>query len=202
MPDQNQTVEHQRRLNQPMKDVLKKEIIKWLDTTVIYPFADRSCICPFYCESKMEGMTIVPNERNNIIPIILVTWWRVCMDWQNMNAWTEKDHLLMPLMDQLLHRLVGKGWWCFLNGYIGHIEISIAPDDQEKTTFTCPYGTLAFKRMPFGLCNAPDTFHRCMISILSDMVEDTIEVLMDDFLVVGDSSDHCLSHLFEVLKRC
>ena len=81
------------------------------------------------------------------------------------------------------------------------IKFSIAPEDQEKITFTCPYGTLVFKRMSVLLCNGPATFQRCMMSIFSDMVEDTIEVFMDDFLIVGNSFDRCLSHLADVLKR-
>ena len=102
----------------------------------------------------------------------------------------------------MLDRLAGKGCYCFLDGYSGYNQISIAPEDQEKTTFTCPYGTFAFRRMSFGLCNAPATFQRCMMSIFSDMVEDTIEVFMDDFSVVGDSFKRCLTNLSEVLKRC
>ena len=94
-------------------------------------------------------------------------------------------------MDKMIDRLVGKGWYYSLDGYSGYNQISIASEDQEKTTFTCPYGTFAFKRMPFGLCNAPSTFHRCIMSIFSDMVEDTIEVFMDDFSVVGDSLSKC-----------
>ena len=124
------------------------------------------------------------------------------MDYRKLNAWTEKDHFPMPFMDQMLDRLAGKGWYYFLDGYLGYIQISIAPEDQEKTTFTCPYGTFAFKRMSFGLCNAPITFQRCMMLILSDMVEDTIDVLMDDFSVVGEFFERCLSHLSEVLRRC
>ena len=108
----------------------------------------------------------------------------------------------MPFMDQMLDGLAGKGLYCFLDGYLGYNHISIAPKDQEKTTFTCPYGTFAFKRMSFGLCNALATFKRCMMSIFSDMVEDTIEVFMDDFAVVGESFERCLSHLSEVLNRC
>ena len=102
----------------------------------------------------------------------------------------------------MLDRLAGKGWYCFLDGYSGYNQISIAPEDQEKTTFTCPYGTLALKRMPFGLCNALATFQRCMMSIFSDMVEDTIDFLMDDFFVVGDSFELCLKNLSEAFKRC
>ena len=124
------------------------------------------------------------------------------MDYHKLNSWTEKDHFPMPFMDQMLDRLAEKGWYCFLDGYSGYNQISIAPEDQEKTTFTCPYGTFAFRRMPFGLCNAPATFQRCMMSIFSDMVEDTIEVFMDDFSVVGDSFERCLNNLSEVLKRC
>ena len=108
------------------------------------------------------------------------------MDYRKLNAWTESDHFPMPFMDQMLDKLEGKGWYCFLYGYCGYNQISMAPKDQEEITFTCPYGTFAFKRMPFGLCNAPTTFHRCMMSIFSDMVEATIEVFMDDFSVVGD----------------
>ena len=95
-----------------------------------------------------------------------------------------------------------KGGICFLDGYSGYNQISIAPEDQDKTTFICPYGTFAFKKMPFGLCNAPATFKRCMMSIFCDMVEDTIEIFMDDFFVVCDSFDHCLNQLSEVLNRC
>ena len=124
------------------------------------------------------------------------------MDYRKLNSWTEKDHFPMPFMDQILDRLSRKGWYYFLDGYSGYNEISIAPKDIEKTTFTCPYGTFAFRRMPFGLCNAPTTFQRCMMSIFSDMVEDTIEVFMDYFSVVGDSFERCLTNLSEVLKRC
>ena len=108
----------------------------------------------------------------------------------------------MTFMDQMLDRLARKGWYYFLDGYYGYNQISIAPEDQEKTTFTCPYGTFAFKRMLFGLCNAPAIFQRCMMSIFSNMVEDTIEIFMDDFSVVGDSFERCLNNLSEVLKRC
>ncbi|KAK8696370.1 hypothetical protein V6N13_001506 [Hibiscus sabdariffa] len=98
--------------------------------------------------------------------------------------------------------VTGKAYYCFLDGYSGYNQIAIAPEDQEKTTFTCPYGTYAFRRMPFGLCNAPKTFHRCMLAIFSDMVEDYLDVFMDDFSVSGDNFDSCLGNLDKVLKRC
>ncbi|GJZ80711.1 reverse transcriptase domain-containing protein [Tanacetum coccineum] len=83
-----------------------------------------------------------------------------------------------------------------------YFQIPIDPQDQEKTTFTCPYGTFAYRRMPFGLCNAPGTFQRCMMAIFHDMIEKTMEVFMDDFSVFGDSFDSCLSNLEKMLKRC
>ena len=76
------------------------------------------------------------------------------------------------------------------------------PKDQEKTTFTCPFGTFAYHRMPFGLCNAPATFQQCMISIFSDMVERFLEIFMDDFSVFSSSFEECLHHLTLVLVRC
>ncbi|GJV43072.1 reverse transcriptase domain-containing protein [Tanacetum coccineum] len=81
-------------------------------------------------------------------------------------------------------------------------RIPIDPKDQEKTTFTCPYGTFAYRRMPFGLCNALGTFQRYMMDIFHDMIEETMEVFMDDFLVFEDSFSSCLSHLDKMLKRC
>ena len=102
----------------------------------------------------------------------------------------------------MLDRLVRHEYCYLLDGYSSHNQISIASEDREKTTFTCPYGTFAFRRMPFGLCNAPGTFQRCMMAIFSDMVEKTIEVFMDDFSVLGNSFDNCLENLRSVLIRC
>ncbi|GKE49397.1 reverse transcriptase domain-containing protein, partial [Tanacetum coccineum] len=102
----------------------------------------------------------------------------------------------------MLERLAGNEYYCFLDGFSGYFQIPIDPQDQEKTTFTYPYGTFAYRRMPFGLCIAPSTFQRCMIAIFHDMIEETMEVFMDDFSVFGDSFSSCLSHLDKMLKRC
>ncbi|GJS19224.1 reverse transcriptase domain-containing protein [Tanacetum coccineum] len=83
-----------------------------------------------------------------------------------------------------------------------YFQIPIDPHDQEKTTFTCPYGTFAYRRMPFGLCNAPGTFQRCMMAIFHDMIEKTMEVFMDDFSVFGNSFENCLSRVDKMLQRC
>nr|GEV86294.1 retrovirus-related Pol polyprotein from transposon 17.6 [Tanacetum cinerariifolium] len=102
----------------------------------------------------------------------------------------------------MLERLAGNEFYCFLDGFSGYFQIPIDPHDQEKTTFTCPYETFACRRMPFGLCNAPGTFQRCMLAIFHDMVEKTMEVFMDDFSVFGNSFENCISHLDKILQRC
>ncbi|XP_015158401.1 uncharacterized protein [Solanum tuberosum] len=196
------SIEHQRRLNPPMQEVVKKEIIKWLDVGVVYPISDNHWVSPVQCVPKKGGMTMVANAKNELIPQRPVTGWRVCMDYKKLNKLTLRDHLPMPFMDQMFDRLAGKWWYCFLYGYSGYNQISIAPEDQEKTTFTCPYGTFAFKCMPFGLCNAPATFQRCMMSIFSDMVEDTLEVFMEDFSVVSNTFDYCLLNFSRALHIC
>ncbi|CAN6704199.1 unnamed protein product [Malus baccata var. baccata] len=135
------------------------------------------------------------------MPTRIQTGWRVCIDYRKLNNTTRKDHFPLPFIDQMLERLAGHSFYCFLDGYSRYNQIVIAPDDQEKTTFTCPFGTFAYRRMPFGLCNAPATFQRCMVSIFSDFIEKIIEVFMDDFSVFGDSFDGCLENLTLILKR-
>ena len=196
------SIEHQRRLNPIMKEVVRKEIIKLLDAGIIYPISDSPWVSPIQCVPKKGGMTVVSNENNELIPTRTVTGWRVCMDYRKLNKSTCKDHFPLPFIDQMLDRLAGHEYYCLLDGYSGYNQISIAPEDQEKTTFTCPYGTFAFRKMSFGLCNAPATFQRCMMSIFSDMVEKTLEVFMDDFSVFGSSFENCLTNLTAVLRRC
>ncbi|KAH9716759.1 hypothetical protein KPL71_021571 [Citrus sinensis] len=132
----------------------------------------------------------------------VTTGWRVCIDYRKLNSVTRKDYFSLPFIDQMLDRLAGHEFYCFLDGHLGYNQIPIALKDQEKTNFTCPFGTFAYRRMPFGLCNAPATFQRCMLNIFSDMVERFLEVFMDDFSVFGDSFDQCLHHLTLVLQRC
>ncbi|XP_061349707.1 uncharacterized protein LOC133294951 [Gastrolobium bilobum] len=197
----NSTVQHQRRLNPMMKEVVKKKVIKWLDARVIYPISDSQWVSPVQCVPKTGGITVVENENNELISTRTVTGWRICMDYRKLNDTTRKDHFPLPFIDQMLDRLAGKEFYCFLDGYSGYNQIAIAPEDQDKTTFICPYGTFAFIRMPFGLGNAPATFQCCMMAIFTDMVEDFVEIFMDDFSVFGESFDSCLANLSDVLQR-
>nr|GFA89838.1 reverse transcriptase domain-containing protein [Tanacetum cinerariifolium] len=117
------SVQHQRRVNPKIHDVIKNEVLKLLDAGLIYPISDSP--------------------------------WHVCINYRKLNEATSKDHLPLPFMDQMLERLPGNQYYCFLNGFSGYFQILIDPKDQEKTTFTCPYGMFAYHRMPFGLYNAP-----------------------------------------------
>nr|GEW61727.1 reverse transcriptase domain-containing protein [Tanacetum cinerariifolium] len=148
-------VQSQRRVNPKIHDVIKKEVIKLLDAGMIYPISDSPWVSPIHCVPKKGGMTVVANENNELILTRLVTGWRVCIDYRKLNDATRKDHFLLPFMDQMLERLARNEFYCFLDGFLGYFQIPVDPQDQEKTTFTCPYGTFAYRRMPFSLCNAP-----------------------------------------------
>ncbi|GKE49919.1 reverse transcriptase domain-containing protein, partial [Tanacetum coccineum] len=183
-------VQHQRRVNPKIHEIIKKEVVKLLDAGLIYPIFNSPWVSPVHCMPKKGGMNVVKNEDNELIPTSLVTGWRVCIDYRKLNDATHKDHFPLPFMDQMLERLAGNEYYCFLDGFSRYFQILIDPQDQEKTT------SLALIRcLPFGLCNAPGTFQRCMMAIFHDMIEETMEVFMDDFSVFGDSfSRHYLGH--------
>ncbi|XP_057792999.1 uncharacterized protein LOC131009358 [Salvia miltiorrhiza] len=201
-PNSKPSRDPQRKLNPVMKEVVLKEILKLLDLGIIYPIFDSTWVSPVHVVPKKSGFQLVKNEKNELIPMRLQTGWRMCIDFRKLNNATRKDHFPLPFIDEMLERLAGKEFFCFLDGYSGYFQIFVAQEDQEKTTFTCPFGTFAWRRMPFGLCNAPGTFQRCMMSLFSDMIESCIEIFMDDFTVHGDSFDHCLTNLEQVLQRC
>ena len=200
--NEKNSIEHQRRLNPVMKEVVRKEVLKWLNAGFIYAISDSSWVSLVHVVPKKGGFTLIRNEKNELIPTRTVIGWRVCIDYRKLNTATRKDHFPLPFIDQMLDRLAGHPHFCFLNGYSGYNPIAIAPEDQEKTTFTCPFGTFAFRRMPFGLCNALGTFQKCMMSIFSDLAEEVMEIFVDDFTVYGTSFEQCLDNLGTVLQRC
>ncbi|KAK1666760.1 hypothetical protein QYE76_054919 [Lolium multiflorum] len=159
--DAKPVVEHQRRLIPKMKEVVRNEVLKLLEAGIIYPIADSRWVSPVHCVPKKGGMTVVPNDNDELIPQRVVVGYRMCIDFRKVNKVTKKDHYPLPFIDQMLER-----------------------------------------RMPFGLCNAPATFQRCMSAIFHGFCESIVEVFMDDFSVYGNSFDNCLRNLDKVLQRC
>ena len=105
------------------------------------------------------------NEDDEQVPTHVQSGWRMCNDYRKLNVSTRKDHFPLPFIDQMLERLAGHEFYCFLDDFFGYFQIPIAPKDQEKTTFTCPFGTFAYHYLAFILTTAPATFQRCMMSI-------------------------------------
>jgi len=185
-----------------MQEVVRKEVLKWLDANIVYAISDSPHVSPLHVVAKEGGLTIVKMEFDEELATRVKTGWRVCCDYRKLNENTHKDHFSLPFIDQMLDRLAGYKYYYFLDGYSGYNQIMIAPEDQEKTTFTCPYGTFAFYKLTFGLCNAPATFQRCMIAIFGGLIENIMEVFMDDFSVFGSLFDICLANLSMVLQQC
>ena len=192
----------QRRQKPHMQEVVRAEVLKLLQAGIIYPISDSTWVSLTQILPKKSRVTTVCNEKGKEMPTRLTTGWRVCIDYKRLNEVTKKDHFRLPFMDQLLERIFGHPFYCFLDGYSGYFQIEIAVEDQEKTTFTCPFGTYAYRKMPFGLCNAPATFQRSMLSIFSDLVECIMEGYMDDVTVYGRIFEECLINLKTVLHRC
>ncbi|GKB30807.1 reverse transcriptase domain-containing protein [Tanacetum coccineum] len=148
------SVQPQRRVNPNIKEVVKKEVIKLLDARLIYPISDCPWVSHVRVVLKKGGMTVMKNEKTSS---------------------SRKGRMLYTPRR-------ANEYYCLLR-WNPSISIPIAPEDQEKTTFTCPYGTFAYKRMPFGLCNAPVIFQRCMTAIFHELIKDSMEVFMDNFSV-------------------
>ena len=181
---------------------MKEEIPKWRNAEIIYPISDSQWVSLVHVVPKKAGVTVTMNDKGEEIQTRLLTKWRVCIDYRKLNAVTKKDHFLLPFIDQILDRLAGKTYFCFLDGYSGYNQIAIHPDDKKKTTFTYPFGTFAFRRMPFRLFNAPATFQRCMTMIFSYFLGNSFKVFMDNFSVFGDDFDRSLAHLTKILEVC
>ncbi|GJV83421.1 hypothetical protein Tco_1523319 [Tanacetum coccineum] len=156
-------------------------------------------VSPVHCVPKKGGITVVMNEENELIPTRLVTGWRVCIDYRKLNEATRKDHFPLPFMDQMLERLAGNEYYCFLDGFSRLFpNHHVTPRDHRKTTFTCPYGTFAYRRMPFGLCNAPGTFQRKDAKAedeIAPMSSPPPEFVLQSLLITKGSENLAADHL-------
>ena len=123
------SVEAQRILNPIMKEVVRKEVLKWLDVGVIYSIYDSSWVSPIQVVLKKRGTTIIKTESNALIISRIVTGWRICIDYRKLNKATRKDHFPLPFMDHMLDRLARHEYYRFLDGYSGYNQNTIAPED-------------------------------------------------------------------------
>ncbi|XP_076952598.1 uncharacterized protein LOC143626363 [Bidens hawaiensis] len=130
----------QRRLNPNMREVVKKEVLKWLGVGIIYPISDSTWVSPTQTVPKKAGIQAVKNDLGEEVATRPVTGWRIFIDYRKLKAATSKDHFPLPFIDQIVEKLSGQKFYCFLDGYSGYNHIAIHPEDQQKTTFTCPYG--------------------------------------------------------------
>jgi hypothetical protein len=174
----------QRRMNPTLKDIVKEELQKLLHVNFIYPISDRKWVSPLSFVSKK-------NDK-----------WRICVEFRELNKATYRDYFPFPFIDQVLDTLSRKMYFYFLDGFSRYNQIQIAPEDQEKTKFTCPWGTYSYRVLPFGLCNSPATFQMNFLAIFFYLTHDRVEVYMDDFTVYGDDFQQALENLEKVLIRC
>ena len=149
-----------------MMKVVKGEVLKLLNVDIIYPISNSEWGSPVQCVPKKGGgTTVMENEQKQLIDIRMNTRYRMCNDCRKLNEASQKDHFLLPFIDHLLEKLYGHEFYCCLNRYSGYLEVPLVDKDQNKTTFTCPYGIFLHRRMPFELCNTLATFQRCMMDI-------------------------------------
>ena len=167
-----------------LKEIVKDKLQKMLKVYFIYLISDSQWVSP---------LVVVPNKNGK---------WRICVDYSELNKATLKDHFPMPFINQVLDTLAGKKLFSFLDRLSGYNQIKITLEDHNKTTFTCPWGTYAYKFLPFSLCNSLATFQREVLAIFSNLIHECVDVYVDDFFVYGNELDESLQNLEKVLIRC
>ena len=178
----------QYRLNPKYSLMVKQELEKLLEAGVIYPVLNSEWVSPIVIAPKKVGK----DGKQKI---------RICQDFRKLNQQTKKDHFPLPFNDVILDKVAGHERYSFLDGFSGYNQVHIREEDQPKTTFTMDWGTFAYRRMPFGLCNAPATFQRLMTTVFSDFLRQFLEIFIDDFCVYSDANDH-LRFVESTTQRC
>lgn len=141
--DSKPSREHQRRINPILSDMVKREVLKLLEAVIMYQIYDSEWVSLVHVVPKKGGVIIVQNEKGEQVAKPIENDWRMCIDYRKPNKVTRKDHFPLSFIDQMLERLARHSYFCYLDGCSGFFQNSIHPDDQEKTTFTCPYGTFS-----------------------------------------------------------
>jgi len=112
-----------------LNKAVKKEVLKWLDYGIIYPISGSEWVGHVQVVAKNTCVTMVRNDKNELVPTQVQSGWRVCIDHRKLNAATRNDYVPFPFLGQMLERLAGYSFYCFLDGYSGYTQISIAPED-------------------------------------------------------------------------
>ena len=141
-----------------MKEVVRKEVLKWLNAGFIYAISDSPWVSPVHVVPKKGGFTVIRNEKNELIPTRTVTGWRVCIDYRKLNTATRKDHFPLPFIDQILDRLAGHPHFFSWMGIPAIIRLPLHLRTRRKPHSHALMAPLPVRRMPFGLCNASATF--------------------------------------------
>jgi len=173
----------ERRMNPQLQLIVKEELEKLLQAGFIKPVEITDWVSPMVLVKKKNGKL------------------RVCVDYRKLNSYTQKDHFPLPFITNILEEVAGHELYTFMDGYSGYNQVSIAAEDRHKTAFTTPWGTFVWHVMPFGLCNAPATFQRLVMSIFSDLLYKSMTVFIDDFSTQSDVDSH-LQLVRESLERC
>ena len=168
--------------------MVRAEVLKLLQAGIIYPISDNTWVSPTQVVPKKSWVTTVCNEKGEEMPTCLTTGWRVCIDYRRLNEVTRKDYFPLPFVDQLLERISGHPFYCFLDGYSVYFQIEIAVEDQEKTTFTCLFGTYASVIWWSALC----MFTWMMVQFMEGAMKDSI-VKIACFYLQCVEHDHCMS---------
>ena len=100
-----------------MKEVVRKEALKWLDVGVIHPIFDSPWVSPMQVVQKKSGMIVISTKNDILLPLRTTTGWRIYIDYRRLIKATRKDHFPLPFLDQMLDRLAGHDYYCFLDGY-------------------------------------------------------------------------------------
>jgi hypothetical protein len=159
-----------RQINPMLLLVMEKEVKKNLDAKIIIPLR----------YSEWVANLVPVRKKNGEI--------RLCVDFQNLNRISKKDNYPLPKMEHMLQRVTGASRMSLIDGFYGYNQISVLPEDREKTTFTTPWGTFMYAKMPFGLMNTRATFQRAMGIAFIGEKDNFVVIYLDDIIVLSQSN--------------
>jgi ribonuclease HI len=173
-----------RQINPMLLPVMEKEVKKLLDAQIIVPLRYSEWVANLVPVRKKSGEI------------------RLCVDFRNLNRSSKKDNYPLPKMEHILQRVIGASRISMIDGFSGYNQISVMPEDREKTTFTTPWGTFMYAKMPFGLMNAGATFQRAMDIAFIGEKDQFVVIYLDDITVFSKTDkEHCC-HLRKVFMKC